>query len=120
MFLSLFVEIWEHFKDEGYGGQIAVFVSVAILTAFTDFIIFWLWIDQFAWNWWPNWRIFAATADGKYIFYWCDPQFILLTVEAGVKKSFFLNLAILDKKFTHLQYEKWPKIYGQKKLLLKC
>ena len=54
MFLSSFVEIWEHFKDEGHGVKIAASISVAILTFFTDFNIFWLWIDQFAWNWWPN------------------------------------------------------------------
>ena len=54
MFLSSFVKIWEHFKDEAHGGKIAASISVVILTFFTDFNIFWLWIDQFAWNWWPN------------------------------------------------------------------
>ena len=48
MVLSTFIEILQHFKDEGYGGQIAVSISVAILTSFTDFNVFWLWIDQFA------------------------------------------------------------------------
>ena len=48
MLQSSFVEILEHFKDEGYGGEIAVSISMAILTFLADFNIFWLWIDQFA------------------------------------------------------------------------
>ena len=66
MLLSSFVKIWEHhFKDEAHEGQIAALISVAILTFFTNFNISWLWIDESAWNWWSNWRVFAALADGK-------------------------------------------------------
>ena len=89
MLQSSFAYILEHFKDEVYRGKIAVSISMAILTLFTDFNIFWLWIDQFAWNRWPNWSIFAALADGKWIFDQFDPKFFLLTVEAGVKKPTF-------------------------------
>ena len=42
MFLSSFVETLQHFKDEGYVGQIAALILVAILTSLTDFNIFWL------------------------------------------------------------------------------
>ena len=64
---------------------------------------------------------FASLANGKKIFDQYDPKFFLLTVEAGVKKLiFFENLSILDTKFPHLQFKKWPKIHEQNKLLLKC
>ena len=75
MFLSSFVEIWEHFKDEGQGDKIAASISVAILTFFTNFSISRLWIDESAWNWWSNWRVFAALADGKKFFDRFCPQF---------------------------------------------
>ncbi len=77
---------------KGYEGQIAASISMAIMTFFTNFNISRLWMNQSAWNWWSNWRVFAALADGKKIFDQYFPQIFLEIVEAGAKKSIFLQI----------------------------
>ena len=103
---------------KGYEGQIAASISLAIMTFFTNFNISRLWMNQSAWNWWPNWRVFAALEDGKNFFDRYDPQFFLMTMEANAKNwTFFGNWAILDNKSGYFQFDNWPKIHKQNKVL---
>ena len=64
-----------------------VFLLDKFGSQFWHFLQFPLWMDQYEWNWWHNWRFFYYLFDSGKFFYQYDPQSFGGTHEAGENKS---------------------------------